>query len=34
VKFDLTAKGQVDLAKNGVKGTIIAAMKQRSRAQQ
>jgi hypothetical protein len=34
VKFDLSAKGQVDLAKNGVKGTIIAAMKQRSRAQQ
>jgi hypothetical protein len=34
VKFDLSAKGQIDLAKNGVKGTIIAAMKQRSRAQQ
>jgi hypothetical protein len=34
VKFDLSAKGQVDLAKNGVKGNIIAAMKQRSRAQQ
>jgi hypothetical protein len=34
VRFDLSAKGQVDLAKNGVKGTIIAAMKQRSRAQQ
>jgi hypothetical protein len=34
VKFDLTAKGQVDLAKNGVKGTIITAMKQRSRTQQ
>jgi hypothetical protein len=34
VKFDLSAKGQVDLAKNGVKGTIITAMKQRSRGQQ
>ena len=34
VKFDLTPKGQIDLAKSGVKGTIIAAMKQRSRASQ
>ncbi len=33
VKFDLTAKGQVDLAKNGVKGAIITAMKTRSRGQ-
>jgi hypothetical protein len=33
VKFDLTPKGQVDLAKSGVKGTIITAMKLRSRAQ-
>jgi hypothetical protein len=34
VKFDLTPRGQIDLAKSGVKGTIIAAMKQRSRASQ
>jgi hypothetical protein len=33
VKFDLTAKGQIDLAKGGVDGRIIQAMKQRARGQ-
>jgi hypothetical protein len=31
VSFDLTAQGQVDLAKNGVSGPIITAMKTRAR---
>ena len=31
VKFDLTPKGQIDLAKANVNGRIIAAMKQRAR---
>jgi len=34
VKFDVTARGQIDLAKANVNGRIIAAMKQRARAQQ
>jgi hypothetical protein len=33
VKFDLSAKGQIDLAKGNVNGRIIAAMKQKSRGQ-
>ena len=33
VKFDLSAKGQIDLAKGNVNGRIIAAMKQKARAQ-
>lgn len=33
VNFDLTAHGQIDLAKANVNGRIIAAMKQRARAQ-
>jgi hypothetical protein len=33
VNFDLTAKGQIDLAKGGVSGTIIAAMKAKARGQ-
>jgi hypothetical protein len=32
VSFDLSAQGQVDLAKNGVQGPIITAMKLRARA--
>jgi len=32
-KFDLSAKGQVDLAKAGVNGQIIAAMKAKARGQ-
>jgi len=32
INFDLTAQGQVDLAKNGVPGPIITAMKARARA--
>ena len=31
VKFDLSAKGQIDLAKGNVNGRIIAAMKQKAR---
>jgi hypothetical protein len=31
VKFDLTPQGQVDLAKNGVSGKVITAMKTRAR---
>jgi hypothetical protein len=34
VKFDLTPRGQIDLSKANVNGRIIAAMKQRARAQQ
>ena len=34
VKFDLTARGQIDLAKSNVNGHIIAAMKLRARANQ
>ena len=33
VNFDLSAKGQIDLAKGNVNGRIIAAMKQKARAQ-
>ena len=33
VKFDLSAKGQIDLAKGNVNGRIIAAMKQKARGQ-
>jgi hypothetical protein len=33
VNFDLTAKGQIELAKGGVNGTIIAAMKAKARGQ-
>jgi hypothetical protein len=33
VNFDLSAKGQIDLAKGKVNGTIIAAMKQKARGQ-
>jgi hypothetical protein len=33
VKFDLSAKGQIDLAKGNVNGQIIAAMKQKARGQ-
>jgi len=33
VKFDLSARGQIDLAKGNVNGRIIAAMKQKARAQ-
>lgn len=33
VKFDLSAKGQIDLAKGSVNGRIIAAMKQKARGQ-
>jgi hypothetical protein len=33
VNFDLTAKGQIDLAKGNVNGTIIAAMKAKARGQ-
>jgi hypothetical protein len=33
VNFDLTAKGQIDLAKGNVNGQIIAAMKQKARGQ-
>jgi hypothetical protein len=32
VNFDLSVAGQVDLAKNGVNGQILMAMKQRARA--
>jgi hypothetical protein len=32
VNFDLSAQGQVDLAKSGVSGRIITAMKTRARA--
>lgn len=34
VQFDLTPHGQIDLAKGNVNGRIIAAMKQKARAQQ
>jgi hypothetical protein len=34
VKFDLTARGQIELAKGSVNGRIITAMKQKARAQQ
>jgi hypothetical protein len=33
VRFDVSAKGQIDLAKAGVNGAIIAAMKQKARGQ-
>jgi hypothetical protein len=33
VNFDLSAKGQIDLAKGGVNGQIIAAMKTKARGQ-
>jgi hypothetical protein len=33
VNFDLSAKGQIDLAKGNVNGRIIAAMKQKARGQ-
>jgi hypothetical protein len=32
VNFDLRPQGQVDLAKNGVSGKIVTAMKARARA--
>jgi hypothetical protein len=31
VNFDLSVAGQVNLAKNGVKGAVLTAMKQRAK---